>query len=97
MGRGSVKAVGIAWTIIGLVLMVAGLGHQAEDIGDKMYYVGLALLILAIIVYVGGLLLKPSMGEILRAERFVEENRDRLQAYREGTGPASAVAEDRLN
>jgi hypothetical protein len=58
-----------------------------EDTGDKMYYVGFALLILAIIVYLAGLLLKPSISEILKAERLVKENQARLRAYRERTGP----------
>lgn len=93
MGNTLIKTLGTVWAIIGLILMVAGLIiYQYEDAetilnadtGEKSYAVGLALLFLAVIVYLVGLLLKPSIGDILRAERLVEENKDKLRAYREG-------------
>ena len=107
MARASVKTIGIAWIIIGLLLIVAGqnlyynaiedaaqvdpvITRQDMDIGEKMYDVGWILLVLAIIVYLAGWLLKPSIDEIIRAERFAKENHSRLQAYLEGTDKEEA-------
>lgn len=91
MGNALFKTIGTAWVIIGLFLMVAGqnLYYDQEtwpyaDTGETMYYVGLVLAILAVILFLLGLLLKPSMSEILKAERLTAANRGRLQAHREG-------------
>jgi len=92
VGNANVKVIATAWAIIGLLLMIAGLGINTleetdgtwyEDSAGKMYSIGLALLVLAIIVYLVGVLIKPSIGEILRADRLVWENQSRLRAYRE--------------
>ncbi|HIH02008.1 TPA: hypothetical protein HA259_08095 [Thermoplasmata archaeon] len=91
------RTLGVAWVIIGLLLMVAGqnLYYDQEtwpyaDTGETMYYVGLALVILAIILFVLGMLLEPSMSEILKAEKLVTTSRGRLRAHREDTGADSS-------
>jgi len=92
-----VKALGIVWIIIGLFMMVIGqnLYYDQEtwpysDTGETMYYVGLALVILAVIVFLLGLLLEPSMSEILKAERLAEGSRNRLRTFRDGTDSDSS-------
>ena len=91
------KTLGIAWMVVGLLLMVAGqnIYYDQEtwpyaDTGETMYYAGVALVILAVILFLLGILLKPSMSEILKAERLVGTNRSRLQAHHEGTDTDSS-------
>jgi uncharacterized membrane protein len=103
VGNSLVKTVGIAWIIIGLVLMIGGLllsntdyedysnRTTAElwiDAGGTMLSIGLALVIVAVIVFLIGLGLEPSMSEILRAQRIVAENKRRLQEYDEDLIPS---------
>lgn len=101
MGNSLVKGLGITWVIIALSLMVLGLlFSHAEyedraavewriDAGVKMYAVGIALLFFAAVIYLAGLLLRPSIWEILRAERIVAENGQRLQEYKDGLTPST--------
>ena len=103
MSNSLVKTVGIAWVIIGLVLMIGGLllsNTDYEDYSDRttaewwidagvtMLGLGIVLVILAVIVFLIGLWLKPSMSEILRAKRIVAENRRRLREYDEDLPPS---------
>jgi putative effector of murein hydrolase len=103
VGNSLVRTVGVAWVIIGLVLMIQGLllsntdyedysnpttAERWIDAGVTMLNLGLALVVLAVIVYLIGLWLRPSMSEILRAERVVAENRRRLQEYDEELTPS---------
>ena len=87
MGRASVKTLGMAWAIIGLLSMLVAQAEQGLDFAfrDRLFDVGLVLSVLAVIVYIAGWLLRPSIGEIIRAERLVKENHATLQAYLEGT------------